>query len=609
VSDGGVLWQRVCSPPDRRPIWEWAEEHVRAIPYSPNPGPFHIENSPQIREPLEAIADPRVRNVCILAAVQAGKTTTGELALCHIIANAPGPALWLNETDEDAKDQSETRLQRLFDHCAPVRALYPANRHQKRHGTIIFSNGMSLWITGAHNRTNLQRRSIRYVFADECWQYPPGHMAEAEARVTAFGWLGKCVWMSQGGDEGDDFHRKFETTDRREWSYMCPECGGRQAFKWECVEWSKDARGEDGEWDFGRVHETASLRCERCNAHFPDSDETRRRLNASGAFVATNPKAARANLGFQWNALATMSWGALAEMYLRAKRSARMGDVSPLKQFWTKRLALPWREFEEDFKLEIAPSGYRLGESWDREGGIDRRGEIVPPPLPEGEKIIPLRFLSVDVQMDHTWFVIRSWAADGSSRLIDCGRATGWEDIDELQRKHGIHSSLVFVDANYASFEVYRHCAGRGWTALIGDQRSTFIHRRRDGKAIHRVYAPRHKVVVGRGQSCSLHRFSATSVHDCLARLRRNQDPSRGPTWEVPEDVPELYLQHMESQRRVKRGEKWIWEKIGDRADHMKDCEGLQVCAALMLKIVGSEAAQAGDDPGEARDGDAGAKS
>ena len=36
-------------------------------------------------------------------------------------------------------------------------------------------------------------------------------MAEAEARTTAFGWLGKCVFMSQGGEEADDTHRKFET--------------------------------------------------------------------------------------------------------------------------------------------------------------------------------------------------------------------------------------------------------------------------------------------------------------------------------------------------------------------------------------------------------------
>ena len=74
--------------------------------------------------------------------------------------------------------------------------------------TIHFRNGMTLWVLGAHNKTNLQRRSIRWLVGDETWRWPEGHMAEAEARVTAFGWLGKCLFMSQGGEDDDDTHRR-----------------------------------------------------------------------------------------------------------------------------------------------------------------------------------------------------------------------------------------------------------------------------------------------------------------------------------------------------------------------------------------------------------------
>jgi hypothetical protein len=31
---------------------------------------------------------------------------------------------------------------------------------------------------------------------------PPGHLAELSARVTAFGWMGKRIFMSQGGKAG-----------------------------------------------------------------------------------------------------------------------------------------------------------------------------------------------------------------------------------------------------------------------------------------------------------------------------------------------------------------------------------------------------------------------
>ena len=50
--------------------------------------------------------------------------------LCYIIANLPGPTLWLDQTDEDARDYSEARLQKLFDQCAPVERLMPTDNKQ-----------------------------------------------------------------------------------------------------------------------------------------------------------------------------------------------------------------------------------------------------------------------------------------------------------------------------------------------------------------------------------------------------------------------------------------------------------------------------------------------
>jgi phage terminase large subunit GpA-like protein len=239
---------------------------------------------------------------------------------------------------------------------------------------------MTLWILGAHNRTNLQRRSIRWLIGDECWRWPQGHMAEAEARVTAFGWLGKCLFMSQAGEEGDDTHRKYETTDQRDWTFACPRCALRQPFKWENIEWSKSARDEHNNWDYEEVKRTTVLVCEGCGNHFEDNDRTRRELNATGRFVATNPKAASENVGFHWNALTAMGWGRLAELYLRAKAVSRQGDFSLLKQFYQKRLAIPWREFTEDYKLEIERTGYRKGELWESEAALDKSGRIVPGP-------------------------------------------------------------------------------------------------------------------------------------------------------------------------------------------------------------------------------------
>lgn len=568
--------------PERIPPWKWCEENIKNIPYSPIPGNFKSANSPWVRDVMEAMTNPDIRTVSIIAPVQSSKTLGAELCLCYIIANFPGPCLWLSQTDADAKDEAESRLHKLFEECPEVKKLFPADRHKKKTQTVFFSNGMTLWVLGAHAKSNLQSRSIRWLIGDETWQWPSGHMQQAEARVTAFGWLGKCIFLSQGGEENDDTHRKFETTDQREWQFKCPKCGKFQPFKWGNIEWDKDYRDGNGQIDFEKVRSSVRLVCEYCKHAIEDSDANRRMLNAEGKFVAQNPNAAKTKVGFHWNSLASMSWGELAEMYLRAKESSKRGDIEDLKNFYQKRLALAWGDLEEDFTLDIEPSGYRMGDDWEQEAAVGAKNAIIPPPH-ENPNRIRLRFLTVDVQMDHFFAVIRSWSATASSRLVFCGKLQTWEDIELLQEKYRIFPNLVFVDAGYSTFEVYRNCAKNKWTALMGDGRKDFPHKV-GGKITQRFYSTaRHPLVSDK--KCRMHYWSNLGVKDTLARLRSNQDPESGATWEIPSDVPEEYVKMLDSEQRVKKGKSREWRQIGKRPNHYWDCEAMQVCAAYMMKL------------------------
>ncbi len=568
--------------PERIPPWKWCEENVKNIPYSPIPGHFKSANSPWVREVMEAMADPDIRIVSIVAPVQSSKTISAELCLCYIIANFPGPCLWLSQTDADAKDQAEARLHKLFSECDAVKKLFPADRHKKKTQTVFFSNGMTLWVLGAHAKSNLQSRSIRWLIGDETWQWPSGHMQQAEARVTAFGWLGKCIFLSQGGTENDDTHRKFETTDMREWEFKCPKCGKYQPYKWSNIEWDKNYRDGEGRMDFAKVRSSVRLVCEFCKHEIADSDANRKLLNSSAKFVPQNPNAPTTKAGFHWNSLASMSWGELAEMYLRAKESCRRGDLEDLKNFYQKRLALPWGDLEEDFTLDISPSGYRMGDDWESEGAVGAKGAVLPPPH-ENKNRVRLRFLTVDVQMDHFYAVVRSWACDASSRLVYCAKLQTWEDVEILQNRFGVFPQLVFVDAGYSTFEVYRNCAKHNWTALMGNGRRDFPHRV-NGKITQRFYSTaRHPLVSDR--KCRMHYWSNLGIKDTLARLRSNQNPEEGSTWEVPSDVPEEYLKMLDSEQRVKKGNSWEWRQIGKRPNHYWDCEAMQVCAAYMMKL------------------------
>ena len=277
-----------------------------------------------------------------------------------------------------------------------------------------------------------------------------------------------------------------------------------------------------------------------------------------------------------------MSWGELAEMYLRAKESGRRGDLEDLKNFYQKRLALPWGDLEEVFTLDISPSGYRMGDDWESEAAVGAKGAILPPPH-ESKNRVRLRFLTVDVQMDHFYAVVRSWACDASIRLVYCAKLQTWEDVEILRNRFGVFPQLVFVDAGYSTFEVYRNCAKHNWTALMGDGRRDFPHRV-NGKITQRFYSTaRHPLVSDR--KCRMHYWSNLGVKDTLARLRSNRNPDEGSTWEVPSDVPEKYLKMLDSEQRVKKGNSWEWRQIGKRPNHYWDCEAMQVCAAYMMKL------------------------
>jgi hypothetical protein len=54
------------------------------------------------------------------------------------------------------------------------------------------------------------------------------------------------------------------------------------------------------------------------------------------------------------------------------------------------------------------------------------------------------------------------------------------------------------------------------------------------------------------------------------------------------------YLAQLESERRVKDGEKWRWERIQKMPNNLWDCEAMATVLAFMLKILGREA-DAGD--------------
>ena len=88
-----------CKPADRRPPWEWCEEHVQVDETSPLPGRWRSDASPWVRAVMEDFSNNAVRDIAVQCAAQSGKTQTVLNCACWAIAEDPGPVRCLGAFD------------------------------------------------------------------------------------------------------------------------------------------------------------------------------------------------------------------------------------------------------------------------------------------------------------------------------------------------------------------------------------------------------------------------------------------------------------------------------------------------------------------------------
>ena len=574
----------VLKPADSGDVVEWLEENVLAIPDSPMPGPFRSERTPWIAEALRIAADPETKLLVILASIQSGKSLFARLFTCHIIANAPGPTAVFQSTDAEAKDFALRYMRPVWNNCPPVKSRISVD-DMDRSTTTDFDR-MTLYCRGLWNEANLQRLSLRYTIADECWMSPPGHLAELSARVTAFGWMGKRIFMSQGGRANQEIHQLQETTDQRDWNFRCGKCDALQPWVWEQVRFPDDAK-LTGSWDLQKVSTGTTYECAACQTRLPDNNATRIEANSRGCFVATTSAANSGHIGLHWNSLATMSWGELAVMMIKAKESAEMyGDEEARRQFKQKRLALSWAEEGGEIVNIAQAANYNCADDWEGESVITPKGRVVDREgAPEGS--FPFRTAGIDVQRGHFFGVIRRWSKTGHSRLKAFAKIDTWQDVEAFVKKHAVHPALVMVDSGDSAQDVYRQTAMRGWKCAKGSGNEDFSVTTKDGKTTRRFYSDKQTIMVpGLQTRAVLVVWSNLAGKDLLHGLRSRK------VFTYALDAGQDYVDQMSAEVRVKDRRtgkpQWLLPQ-GKKDNHAFDCELLGLLAAVRWGIVGKE--------------------
>ena len=215
------------------------------------------------------------------------------------------------------------------------------------------------------------------------------------------------------------------------------------------------------------------------------------------------------------------------------------------------------------------------------------------------------RFLTIDNQAGkasqgqgaHRWYTCRSFGPT-ECRLIDEGRVTSWEEVEEMRIALGVEPGRTLVDIGFDTANVQAVCVRYGWQGLWGDNsgKKSFPHHETQlvngiGVRVVRQYPFSTPNIghVGIGKSGERRQaryffWCQKPVKDAWHRLRNGLTEYR---WTVPQDVSDEYRAQTNVEFKKlqigKHGEKtWQWFTQGKRDNHLTDCDQMTLVAGLM---------------------------
>ena len=589
-------------------ILEYAEKFVVLPPAYTPPGPFKLGLSRYLVGPWEALQDPKVKMVTVLKATQTGGSLVGDIWLAWLMRVAPAPMFFNMQTDDDAKDHATLRINELLNRCKPVADILPEGhkgKHAKRVAQAITTQAMWLIVQGA-NMSNLQSKSVCYVMNDEVvfWN-PDSLIRDSRARQTAFGWRKKEYDCSQGGMDGDEHDRSWRAGTMEKWSWSCSDCGMIQPYKWSYnnnpkeqggIKWEKnETTCPEGNYVFEEIAKTVRMQCRGCGEKIEDTPKNRKILAHNSKYVKGNFTAPESKRSFHWNALAceAIPWADIVwEWLTEVIPEYRTGNRDPLQKFIQKKLAESDDEGVNWFDAQtIQNSDYSFEESGD---------------APEWEEE-RTRFMAIDKQIDHYWWVVRAFSASGTSRLVAWGKAFSDYECEVTREKYGVQFDHTVIDSGAWATEVYMACCVYGWRCMKGEADRSFPWKDEDGETVMKPFSEpiKREPLFGmkkndfnsdevsafqstrRYKNAILCRWSNAFIKDLLQNLRAGN----GLYWGIPANVGQTYTDQLNGeQRRMKtaaNGKRtWTWVKVGRAGDHLRDCECMILVLAAMRGLL-----------------------
>jgi len=448
---------QTLKPPPRLSVAEWADRERRlSSEASAAAGRWVTSRAEYQRGIMDAISDPRLRDIVVMAGAQVGKTEMLLNVIGFHIHHDPSPILLVQPTLEMAQAFSKDRLAPMLRDTPALKGSVKDPRSRDANNTTthkVFTGG-HISLVGSNSAAGLASRPIRVVLCDEVDRYPPSAGSEgspillARKRSATFH-NRKMVMVSTPTNKGASMiESQYEESDKRQYFVPCEDCGTVQTLKWSNVKWDKDKP------------ETAYYACDSCGSVWDDAK--RNRSVRKGEWVATADFTGVA--GFHINGLYS-PWTTLAD----AVRDFLIAKKAPdtLRVFVNTFLAETWED-----------QGETVGDI-----RFDDREEEFGANIPDDIVVITA---GIDVQDDRLELELVGWGRDEESWSLDYKTLYGdpstphlWNDLDnilkasyttESGRSLGIRAACVDSGGHYtqAVYNFVRPREGRRIFAIKG---------------------------------------------------------------------------------------------------------------------------------------------
>lgn len=440
-------------------VSQWADQY-RILPSksSSEPGRWTTSRAPYLKEIMDVLSpnDP-TEEVKVIKGTQLGFTEVGNNVILCYMDRYPCPIQMVMPNENLASKHSKSKLTASILAMPNLLEKVKDGKTKNDGGGIFekeFTGGM-FSLGWSNSVSSFASFSSRVEVLDDVDKFPDdvggegNPVALGKNRTDAF--PNRKIYINGTPSVSGHSHieREYDSSDQREYHMPCPHCK-------EYIVYDFNEKENLFKFEYDKesylLNSDVTFTCKHCNGVIYEHQKTAMMDESNGAkYIALNPT--HPHKGYRVNSFYSpvgwVSWKKIVMEYLEALKSKEQtGDVGLMKKVVNTRFARPFKEDKNSAKSEDILLLVNKTDPWT---------------LPQNTLAL---VMSVDVQLDHFWFVIRAYTPNNNKHIVRYGRLENWYEIEDVARQPyhsedgSVHNiKIAALDSGYNTQECYEFCA------------------------------------------------------------------------------------------------------------------------------------------------------